>query len=46
VALRLKRRGVTRVRPLDGGMARWMALSFPVSDLAAPPTPAIETSPP
>jgi 3-mercaptopyruvate sulfurtransferase SseA len=46
VALQLKRRGVTRVRPLDGGMARWMALSFPVSDLAAPAIPAIETSPP
>jgi rhodanese-related sulfurtransferase len=40
VALRLKNRGVTRVHPLDGGMAGWMALSFPVDTLAAPATPA------
>src|SRR5258707_14116908 len=33
VALQLKRRGNTRVHPLKGGLARWMALSFPVADL-------------
>jgi hypothetical protein len=44
VALRLKNRGITRVHPLEGGMARWMELSFPVETLsvssaAADPTP-------
>ena len=43
MALQLKRQGVTRVHPLEGGLARWMALSFPVADLRsreekAPPT--------
>jgi hypothetical protein len=44
VALQLKRQGITRVHPLKGGLARWMALSFPVADLrsreptAPPPT--------
>jgi len=36
VALQLRRRGITRVRPLAGGLAGWMALSFPVIDLATP----------
>jgi len=40
VALRLKKRGVTRVHPLEGGMTRWMALSFPVDTLVAPATAA------
>ena len=31
MALRLERRGITRVHPLDGGFPRWMALGFPVS---------------
>jgi hypothetical protein len=30
VALQLKREGITRVRPLEGGLAAWMALNFPV----------------
>jgi hypothetical protein len=30
VALRLKRHGVTRVRPLLGGLALWMERQFPV----------------
>jgi len=30
-ALRLKRRGVRSVRPLDGGFARWMELGFPIT---------------
>jgi rhodanese-related sulfurtransferase len=42
VALRLKRRGITRVRPLAGGLAAWMALSFPVRELAAPAIPALD----
>jgi hypothetical protein len=33
VALQLKRQGITRVHPLKGGLARWMALGFPVADL-------------
>jgi len=35
VALQLKRWGITRVRPLDGGLARWMALKYPVRELSA-----------
>jgi rhodanese-related sulfurtransferase len=37
VALQLRRRGVTRVHPLHGGLAEWMALGFPVVELALPP---------
>jgi 3-mercaptopyruvate sulfurtransferase SseA len=44
VALRLERRGITRVRPLEGGFPRWMALSFPVRPLEAPPIPAVDTA--
>ena len=33
VALQLKRRGVSRVRPLEGGLAAWMALNLPVRPL-------------
>lgn len=31
VALELTRSGITRVRPLQGGLGGWMALNFPVS---------------
>lgn len=45
MALLLKRRGITRVHPLEGGLERWKALGFPVLELPAPetgtdPTPA------
>jgi rhodanese-related sulfurtransferase len=30
VALQLRRRGITRVHPLQGGLAGWMARGFPV----------------
>ena len=36
VALRLKREGITRVRPLEGGLAAWMALKFPVRSVRLP----------
>jgi hypothetical protein len=36
VALLLERRGITRVRPLAGGMAQWMALGLPVQELTPP----------
>ena len=45
MALQLKRRGITRVRPLEGGVAKWMALGFPVGELAPPAIPALEPSP-
>jgi len=32
VALQLKRQGITRVHPLEGGLLRWMALGFPLED--------------
>jgi rhodanese-related sulfurtransferase len=30
VALQLKRRGIHRVRPLEGGYASWKQLGYPV----------------
>jgi rhodanese-related sulfurtransferase len=40
VALQLKRKGITRVHPLLGGLAGWMALGFPVEKLDLPVTAA------
>jgi rhodanese-related sulfurtransferase len=40
VALQLKRKGITRVHPLQGGLAAWMALDFPVQKLDLPVTAA------
>ena len=40
VALELKRKGITRVRPLEGGLAAWMALNFPVRTVQLPVVPA------
>jgi hypothetical protein len=44
VALRLKRKGITRVRPLHGGLTLWMERNFPVEELAVDardqPTPS------
>jgi len=37
VALALKRRGITRVRPLAGGLTDWRARDFAVEPLT--PTP-------
>jgi len=34
VALLLKKRGITRVRPLDGGLDAWRELGFPVDTIA------------
>jgi hypothetical protein len=36
----LKRKGITRVRPLEGGLAAWMALNFPVRPVQLPVVPA------
>ena len=36
MALQLKHRGITRVRPLEGGLAAWMALKFPVRAVRLP----------
>jgi 3-mercaptopyruvate sulfurtransferase SseA len=46
VALQLKRQGIIRVRPLEGGLARWTALGFPVRELPAPEIPTSETARP
>jgi len=37
VALKLKRAGITRVRPLFGGINLWMEHKFPVEELLVPP---------
>jgi hypothetical protein len=36
VALRLRRKGIRRVHPLEGGIAGWMARDFPVQALQIP----------
>jgi len=36
VALLLKRSGITRVRPLHGGISLWMDREFPTAELRAP----------
>ena len=36
MALLLERKGITRVHPLEGGLAAWMALNFPVQALELP----------
>jgi 3-mercaptopyruvate sulfurtransferase SseA len=33
VALKLKRNGISRVRPLQGGLNLWMARKFPIEEL-------------
>ena len=43
MALRLKRRGITRVRPLAGGYEGWVARGFPVDPVV--PAPALVTVP-
>jgi 3-mercaptopyruvate sulfurtransferase SseA len=35
VALLLKRRGIERVRPLDGGLAAWRRLEYPLVQTTA-----------
>jgi hypothetical protein len=42
VALELRRRGVTRVHPLLGGLEAWMELNLPVVSLTLPPARAGE----
>jgi membrane protein DedA with SNARE-associated domain/rhodanese-related sulfurtransferase len=37
VALQLKRQGVERVRPLEGGFPLWRELGFPIEDAASEP---------
>ncbi len=42
MALRLKRRGISRVRPLEGGYAGWVAEGFPLQRWApVEPTAAL-----
>ena len=33
----LKRRGIERVRPLEGGLDRWIELGFPTEPAQHPP---------
>jgi 3-mercaptopyruvate sulfurtransferase SseA len=40
VALMLKRRGITRVRPLAGGLAGWKEKGFPLETRQTPPRQA------
>lgn len=37
MALKLKRSGITRVRPLHGGIALWMDRAFPTTELTQSP---------
>ena len=36
MALQLKRHGITRVRPLHGGLTLWMEQDFPTTTLSLP----------
>lgn len=36
MALLLKRKGITRVHPLEGGLDAWMALSYPIRPVQLP----------
>jgi len=38
VALQLNRRGITRVRPLQGGLDGWLAREYPVDKIAVATT--------
>ena len=40
MALRLARRGITRVHPLEGGLARWIELGYPVQEVTIDGVPA------
>ena len=44
VALQLKHKGISRVRPLEGGLAAWMALNLPVRTVQLPVAAADESS--
>jgi hypothetical protein len=44
VALQLQRRGITRVHPLEGGLAQWVTLSFPVRELSASEIPVLAST--
>jgi hypothetical protein len=47
VALQLKRQGITRVRPLHGGLTLWMGREFPTTALLVDiATPSAQTAPP
>jgi membrane protein DedA with SNARE-associated domain/rhodanese-related sulfurtransferase len=45
VALLLHRKGVTRVRPLLGGIDAWRQLNYPVAPASRPPGPAKSITP-
>jgi hypothetical protein len=44
VALQLERRGITRVHPLEGGLAQWVMLGFPVRELSASEIPVLASA--
>jgi membrane protein DedA with SNARE-associated domain/rhodanese-related sulfurtransferase len=44
VALQLRHKGISRVRPLEGGLAAWMALNLPVRTVQLPVAAADESS--
>jgi rhodanese-related sulfurtransferase len=41
VALQLRRKGITHVHPLHGGLAAWMDLGYPVEAVQPPVIAAI-----
>jgi rhodanese-related sulfurtransferase len=45
VALLLHRRGITRVRPLLGGIDAWRELNYPLEPASRPPKPFSTTTP-
>ena len=45
VALLLQRKGITRVRPLLGGIDAWRELNYPVEPIGRPPKPSTPFAP-
>ena len=44
MALKLKRQGITRVRPLQGGLRQWMDAAYPVTEIKPIEAPQIQFS--
>ena len=44
MALKLKRQGITRVRPLQGGIRQWIDAAYPVTEIKPIEAPQVQVS--
>ena len=44
MALKLKRQGITRVRPLQGGIRQWIDATYPVTEIKPIEAPQVQVS--